>query len=367
MPRVSVIVPVYNTEQYLSRCIDSIMNQNFTDFELLLVDDGSTDGSGEICDNYRKSDSRIQVIHKNNGGASSARNTGLDHSNGEYIYFADSDDYVSPNLLEKCLKAIDGYDMVAFNYQKVDENGGNIGNPTEFCVGSLRWDNEEEKANYMEETFFHYSYLGWGMGVRLFRKDIIEQNGLRFADDNNIYAEDMYFNYCYELHCNSFVCINDVLYFYTQRFGSTSSEQKKNDYLNLSRLNELSKAINEHLLSCERLSVMKKRFPLAHRNFIKHAFDRIQKNAGKMDVFCKREVIMANILDIEYFNIQAKGIINNKKELKKIFGLIESLRIIRDWHYYLTGNKFIFQLGRVIIRFCKIWEKIRRSFFVCKR
>ena len=92
-PTISVIVPVYNAEKYLSRCMDSILVQTFTCFELLLVDDGSTDCSGRICDEYAKRDTRIRVIHKENGGVSSARNLGLDNAKGEWICFCDSDDF----------------------------------------------------------------------------------------------------------------------------------------------------------------------------------------------------------------------------------------------------------------------------------
>lgn len=143
---ISIIIPVYNVKPYLKRCVDSILTQTYKDFELILVDDGSTDGCGVICDDYKKVDSRIRVIHQVNGGLSAARNTGLDSAVGEYILIVDSDDYISPILLEKCLQAIDGYDLVAFSYQNVDEDGDKIGNPIEFCAGSIRWNNEEEKA-----------------------------------------------------------------------------------------------------------------------------------------------------------------------------------------------------------------------------
>lgn len=98
-PKISVIVPVYNVEEYLSRCIDSILSQTFTDFELLLIDDGSTDNSGNICDTYALKDNRIRVFHKKNGGVSSARNLGLDNAKGKWIVFIDSDDYISKDFL----------------------------------------------------------------------------------------------------------------------------------------------------------------------------------------------------------------------------------------------------------------------------
>ena len=103
MPKVSVIIPVYNVEKYLPQCIDSILAQTFTDFELILVNDGSKDCSGNICDEYAQKDSRIVVIHKENGGASSARNRGLDIAKGEWISFIDSDDYVTPNYLSNLI------------------------------------------------------------------------------------------------------------------------------------------------------------------------------------------------------------------------------------------------------------------------
>ena len=100
MDLISIIVPVYNTEKYLDRCIQSILSQTYTDFELLLIDDGSTDSSGVICDKYAEQDSRVRVFHKENGGVSSARNIGLDNANGVWITFCDSDDWVYPYWLE---------------------------------------------------------------------------------------------------------------------------------------------------------------------------------------------------------------------------------------------------------------------------
>ena len=100
MPKISIIVPIYNVEKYLDKCIKSILNQSFEDFELILVNDGSTDSCGVICDKYKKLDGRITVIHKANGGLSSARNAGIDIARGEYIGFVDSDDYIHEKMYE---------------------------------------------------------------------------------------------------------------------------------------------------------------------------------------------------------------------------------------------------------------------------
>ncbi len=106
MPKVSVIVPIYKVEEYLPKCVDSILSQTFTDFECILVDDGSPDNCGKICDEYAKKDSRIKVIHKENGGLSSARNAGLDIAQGEYITFVDSDDWINVHMLQVLYDAI---------------------------------------------------------------------------------------------------------------------------------------------------------------------------------------------------------------------------------------------------------------------
>jgi glycosyltransferase involved in cell wall biosynthesis len=121
---VSIIVPVYNVKTYLDACIESIVRQSYVEIEIVLVDDGSTDGSGELCDAWGRRDSRIKVIHKRNGGLSEARNKGLDIAQGTWILFVDSDDYIQVDLVKKCYEAIQIYkaDLVFFDYEKVEES-----------------------------------------------------------------------------------------------------------------------------------------------------------------------------------------------------------------------------------------------------
>lgn len=129
--RISIIVPVYNAESYLKRCLDSIINQTYKNIEIILIDDGSTDKSGMICDEYKSHDDRIIVIHKANSGVSSARNSGLDIAGGEYIAFIDSDDYVPKNYLEMLLNDMtDETEMVVCGPDTYLPNGG--GNPRSF-------------------------------------------------------------------------------------------------------------------------------------------------------------------------------------------------------------------------------------------
>ena len=124
--KLSIIVPVYNVEPYLRRCIDSILAQTFTDFELILVDDGSPDNCPAICDEYAEKDPRIVVIHKQNGGLSDARNAGLDIARGEYIGFVDSDDYIDAEMYEKMYNAaiMHNSDIVSCAYERIDISKG---------------------------------------------------------------------------------------------------------------------------------------------------------------------------------------------------------------------------------------------------
>lgn len=126
-PQISVIVPVYKVERFLPRCIESIQNQKYKNWELLLVDDGSPDNSGKVCDEYAETDSRIRVFHKENGGVSSARNLGLENIQGEWVTFVDADDWLSTDALEQCLLFRD-YDLIRFsaNFVYKEDGSGNM-------------------------------------------------------------------------------------------------------------------------------------------------------------------------------------------------------------------------------------------------
>ena len=122
---ISVIVPVYNVEKYLRRCVETIQKQTYADLEIILIDDGSTDDSGKICDDFSKGDRRIKVIHKKNEGLSAARNTGMENATGEYITFVDSDDYIDSKMYEKMIMALESShcDICMCGSKTVDEQG----------------------------------------------------------------------------------------------------------------------------------------------------------------------------------------------------------------------------------------------------
>ncbi len=203
-PKISIIVPVYNVEQYISRCIDSVLNQTFTDFELLLIDDGSPDKSGEICDEYALKDNRIRVFHKSNGGVSSARNLGLDNAIGEWIYFVDSDDIIFEDALETFLiKVSKDYDCLMGGYVVVDNNNQETKIPNKI---ELIWDYKNALMDFYKPKFFQFNGYLWN---RIFRHSIIKQNRLRFHEDI-YYKED-------GLFLVEFICISKKDVFVTTK------------------------------------------------------------------------------------------------------------------------------------------------------
>lgn len=211
---VSVIVPIYNVEKYLKQCIESILNQTFYDFELILVEDGSPDSCCKICDNYHLLDSRIVVIHKENGGLSDARNAGLEIAKGEYIVFVDSDDWIEPQYLEILYNKISEYnaDIVICGYYITDENGNiekNIVTKKEYILDSNQALNELVKdkkiENYAWNKIYKYSLF----------KNIRYPVGKIF--------EDIYTTYKLFLLASKIGVINFSLYNYRHRLGSIMS------------------------------------------------------------------------------------------------------------------------------------------------
>lgn len=182
LPKISIIVPVYKAEPYLHRCVDSILAQTFTDWELILVDDGSPDQSGKICDEYAKKDQRVKVIHKVNGGVSSARQKGLDEARGEYTIHADPDDWAEPNMLEKLYNEASKKeaDMVMCDFICEYKSGGVI------CKQEIKSSHADDILKKMFAQQLHGSC--WN---KLIRRECYNKYNIRFPK-NIIRWEDLY-------------------------------------------------------------------------------------------------------------------------------------------------------------------------------
>ena len=200
---ISVIVPIYNADKYLHRCIKRILAQDYTDFELLLIDDGSTDNSGTICDEYAIKDNRIRVFHKENGGVSSARNWGLDNAIGEYIMFVDSDDYMLPGMLEVMLSTLESKktDLVVCG---TTETGGGYWRP----IADVDYSINQLKENFV--SLLHTELLSppWN---KIYKKEIIGSN--RFCEDIS-FGEDLLFNIQYLEKCENISFIKESPFYH---------------------------------------------------------------------------------------------------------------------------------------------------------
>ena len=243
MPSISIIVPVYNIEKDIYRCVDSIRTQTFPDFELILVDDGSTDGSGKICDEYSTIDDRITVIHKSNGGVSEARNAGIKKATGEYCTYIDSDDYVSKDYLEKLIFVAKQQraDMVLSGFVFVNDKCEPI-QAVQRKVGTWNIDSHKLLTDYMIHQVLHFGN-GWTVCTSLFKTSIITNHHIQ---SKGIFAEDMGFTLEYLMYVKKIVAIDFCGYFYVQHSGSMMDRCK--DVMMLDALNEVGYSFGRRYL-----------------------------------------------------------------------------------------------------------------------
>lgn len=218
-PKVSIIVPVYNAEKTIGRCIDSILNQEYEDFELLLMDDGSKDASGSVCDEYAEKDERVRVIHKENSGVSATRNMALDIAGGTYLQFLDADDWITPNATRLFVEAAEQYNcdmVIADFYRVVGERVSHKG----AIEGEGILTREQFAAQMMENPADFYYGVLWN---KLFRREIVEKYKLRMDSDIS-WCEDFMFNLEYIRHCEVFYALQVPIYYYVKTKGSLASQ-----------------------------------------------------------------------------------------------------------------------------------------------
>ena len=220
---VSIIVPIFNTCKYLNRCVDSLIKQNYSDIECILVDDGSIDGSSELSDEYASQDSRIKVIHQTNKGLSAARNAGLEVATGDYVAFVDSDDFVSEDYIEKLVKRADreNADIVICNYKFVDDNGSDIKNDnyTEFASEQC-FDGTDALLLFENRTYRTFFDVVWN---KLFRRELFD--GVRFPEGVSVVEDIAVMPMLYHKATRVSV-ISDKLYYYVYREASLSHTKR---------------------------------------------------------------------------------------------------------------------------------------------
>lgn len=318
-PGLSIVVPVYNTEKYLKRCIDSIVNQTLKDIEIIIVDDGSKENCAAFCDEISKKDSRIKVIHKLNGGLGYARNSGIEAATGEYIGFVDSDDYIEPMMYETLYNAVkkNNADLCLSGISFV---GGNM-----FSESGT----DTRKMYFEEETIFKKEdmkklLLGvvgalpyepddsrYGVSVckNIFKTSVIYEKGLRFLSEREILSEDTLFLVDYIKSAESAVGVPGAYYCYCRNEDSLSKAYKKDRFeKSIIFLDELEKRIAD--------TIKKDEYEIY--------LDRLIQGFGR--ILCSQEIMHARDGKIKYSYL--------KKRLKEICSEDKIQNVLKSYPWY---------------------------------
>jgi glycosyltransferase involved in cell wall biosynthesis len=314
--KVSVIVPIYNCETFISKCLESVIEQTYSNIEIIVVDDGSTDGSGEIVNAYKGKDDRIAYYYQDNIGPSEARNRGIANSTGEYLVFIDSDDTVDTNYIEILLNKLitSGADLVCCGYKDISENG--VLNYTDF----------DFNKSISLHIFIDMVCKGTGgvLWSKIYKKEIINKNNLKM-DKNIFMSEDLVFVLQYAVHCKSFAAIKGYLYNYNRLNQNSISSNISIDY------------IQNNIAVCKHIEKIFSSANLRKNNINEVITERIQ-------------VIVINLVEQQSINIKDIGMKNAIHNVKKILSIQYIERYMKNFstnsyfykpYLFLIKNKFI--------------------------
>ena len=328
---VSVIIPVYKVETYLKRCVDSVLNQSYRDLQVILVDDGSPDSCGAICDEYGKKDSRILALHKENGGVSSARNYGLQFAKGEYVTFCDSADFYGPGWIAALVEAMERKkaDMVCadfiFYHEDTSQNSIFRGE-----AGTYVLTDPMGRVEYCITKIFGGRH-SWNVWARLFRRALIAENSLRFCETCGNFAEDLCFILEYCLYCTRIVTVRDAGYMYFQRTGSmmgTSAGKPKLDCVN-----EVSLYFEQNSRRALDPTLANQVLPVFHFCFLFNQYQVMMLTASPQEA---RDRIRA-IHRYEAWEERTRAIFACRHTLEGLFGKRHAAGILRLSEACLTG------------------------------
>jgi glycosyltransferase involved in cell wall biosynthesis len=342
-PIISIIVPVFNVEKYINRCIDSILAQSFSDFELILINDGSTDKSGSICEYFAKEDNRIKVIHINNGGVSNARNTGITFAQGDYLMFCDSDDYVEINWCSELYESIKlGGNIlpvsgIRFVYQ--------IKKQKEEIIKAFPNKASFDKVNYFET---YKKGLSGSLCCKIYDRKIIVENSI-FFDTKVNRGEDLLFNLNYMSHMDSFVTIPTVTYNYVHSNEYSLMNGYRKDLIDIAvRVYYAWKDyFKQNNVEREQFEEFSTYYYLNFLNVLKNTFDERNK-----DKLLKKIIYNNQILNSREF-IECIEMADTSKEDSRYIKLLKTNNYYLVWFFekaiklkkYLVRNKNFFLLS----------------------
>ena len=246
--KISIIIPVYNVEMYLEKCLESVLNQTYKNLEVILVDDGSTDKSGLICDEYQKNDSRIRVVHQDNQGLAAARNTGLQYVSGEYFSFVDSDDYIDLNTYRKVCTYIEKEkcDICFWGHYRVNKTQSVM---YDIPPKKLEYTGKEEILEmFLTNTLSGHpgngmSFTGLSVCCGIYKTDLVKKKCLRFHSEKEILSEDILFNMEACICADKLSVYPEYLYYYRQRTASLTEKYRKDRFCAAVRLDKAMKQL----------------------------------------------------------------------------------------------------------------------------
>ena len=287
----SIIIPVYNCEKYIAECLESCFQQGIieSEYEIICVDDGSTDQSAEVVSAFCSEHRNLKLIRQKNGGVSAARNTGLDHAAGEYVWFVDADDFIQSDILRTVADILNtcSFDRVTLGAYSFQETL-----------------TEEERKQKNDRTILSYQEFG-SIWAQIIKREIIESKHIRFCNDM-AYAEDLTFSYLFSAFCNDSFALPEVAYFYREHAGSASD---------VTEAGKREKWISSHVSGAIVLQSMLDKVPVEKRNqlylnmcsFLSTALDGIAKRS---DVFAKDQ--MGRLKKASLFPLKSLGSKNTK-------------------------------------------------------
>lgn len=337
MNTVSIIVPIYNAQKYIKACLNSILRQTYRDFELFLVDDGSRDASGRICDHYAKKDKRITVYHRENAGVSAARNFGLAHATGKYILFVDADDTIEPDMLAGCVQLAEknGAELVicSFRYYMTDDDNRMVENSleNEVCV------TEKELFDHWFSTLAEKEILNppWN---KLIRKDLLDANHIRFHEEFSI-CEDMMFSVEILDACKKMVLTGSMYYnYYIKSTGTLVFKFHENYFEALTKFYEAAcKYCKKFEKNSEQLQIVNSLYVNLTIMFLKQIC--IKSNWNRKTRNLKMNDIRKNE---EFLNALKRISLNRKKKLICYF--------LKRGKFYLIYVLYVLKNIKVIIK-----------------
>ena len=320
---VSVIVPAYNAEKYIQKNLKSILAQSYGNLQIILVDDGSKDGTLEFAKECAQNDNRLTVIHKENGGVSSARNIGLEHIKGEYVFFVDSDDTIEDNAIEVLVKAMEdsGSDWVNCQYSRWDDSGNRL-DDYNFIKGIWNFSSDDERLDFITENLLKY-YIGFEVFDKLFRADIIKDNNIKFSEKCRI-GEDLAFNLKYAMYAKQINCIDDRCVRYAIHEDSAMGRHK-----------ELSRILSENILLLEDVYEYSQK---ARKAFYIDKFllicVRVMDNSYIGHTPSEIMEVMDKVTDVDFLASIYRKLSVNKSEIIGLYP-VETAKIKYRYHQYI--------------------------------